>query len=178
MLSASLLAGGADCAWKAKWISKQYSSHETNTWLAFRKTCELGAIPQSVTASIAADTKYWMWINGEMVVREGGLKRGPAPGDGYFDQVEIAPYLHEGRNVISILVWYFGRSGFSHMSSGIPALLFQAEGEGVEILSDGSWEGTAPGIPDRILPCTKLQAAGEQCTLRCTHVQSHMVQGR
>lgn len=142
MLSASLLAGGADCAWKAKWISKQYSSHETNTWLAFRKTCELGAIPQSVTASIAADTKYWMWINGEMVVREGGLKRGPAPGDGYFDQVEIAPYLHEGRNVISILVWYFGRSGFSHMSSGIPALLFQAEGEGVEILSDGSWEGT------------------------------------
>lgn len=126
--------------WKAKWICKEHTPFRSNTWFAFRKTAQLGVIPSSVKAKIAADSKYWLWINGSMVVYDGGLKRGPAPGDGYYDTVEIAPYLKEGENVISVLVWFLGQGGFSHISSGLAALLFQAEGEGVEILSDESWE--------------------------------------
>lgn len=126
--------------WKARWITAEHENGTPNTWMAFRKTVELPAVPSEVEACICADSKYWMWINGTMVVREGGLKRGPAPGDGYFDRVQIAPFLKEGSNVIAVLVDYFGKSGFSHMSSGIPGLLFEARGEGVEILSDRSWE--------------------------------------
>ena len=126
-------------SWKAKWISKEQCTSEANTWLAFRKDVHLDKVPRSIVAHIAADSKYWMWINDEMVVFEGGLKRGPAPGDGYYDEVEIAPYLKPGTNRISILLWYFGRAGFSHMSSGIAAMIFDARAEGIEILSDKDW---------------------------------------
>ena len=127
---------------KARWISKSEANGEANTWLAFRKKAKIDKLPSSLTARIAADTKYWLWINGNMVVREGGLKRGPAPGDGYYDKVEIAPYLRAGENLISVLVWYMGRNSFSHASSGTAAMIFDAEGEGVHIFSDVTWEAT------------------------------------
>ena len=142
LLLTALQSYGAD-TWKARWISRAYSSSEANTWIAFQKKAHIDSVPSELPARIAADSKYWLWINGEMVVNEGGLKRGPAPGDGYYDTVDIAPYLKTGENVISVLVWYFGRSGFSHMGSGICALLFEAIGGGVEILSDSSWDACA-----------------------------------
>lgn len=150
LLLAALQLSGAE--WQAKWISRAYASGMGNTWLAFQKKVDIDKVPAKLPARIAADSKYWLWINGEMVVFEGGLKRGPAPGDGYYDTVDIAPWLHPGENVISILVWYFGRNGFSHMSSGMAAMLFEARGGGVEILSDATWDacehfayGTASG---------------------------------
>ena len=150
LLLAALQLSGAE--WQAKWISRAYSPCAANTWIAFQKKFELGSVPAELPAKIAADSKYWLWVNGEMVVVEGGLKRGPAPGDGYYDTVDIAPYLQSGENVISVLVWYFGRNGFSHMGSGNCALLFEAIGGGVKILSDSSWDacvhfayGTASG---------------------------------
>ena len=138
--------------WKAKWISRAYCAGTGNSWIAFQKTVDLQDVPASMPARIAADSKYWLWINGEPAVLEGGLKRGPAPGDGYYDVVDIAPFLRSGQNVISVLVWYFGRIGFSHMGSGMPALLFEASADGIDILSDESWDacehfayGTASG---------------------------------
>ena len=138
--------------WKAHWISRSHCAGTGNSWIAFQKKVDIDAVPATLPAKIAADSKYWLWINGEMAVFEGGLKRGPAPGDGYYDSVDIAPFLKQGQNVISILVWYFGRFGFSHMSSGTPALLFEAVGNGIEILSDETWDacehfayGTATG---------------------------------
>jgi len=35
----------------------------------------LDTIPEEVIANIACDSKYWLWINGEMAVLEGQLKR-------------------------------------------------------------------------------------------------------
>ena len=136
------LAGAEEYSWKARWISKAECNSQTNSWLCFRKTVSLESVPESLQARIAADSKYWLWINGDMVVREGGLKRGPSIGDGYYDKVDIAPYLREGDNVLAVLVWYFGRAGFSHMGSGTCALLFDAQGSGIEILSDESWEAS------------------------------------
>ena len=75
-----------------------------------------------------------------MVVFEGGLKRGPAPGATYYDQVDIAPYLEKGENIIALLVWHFGKNGFSHVNSGTAALLFCAQGANLSIVSDKSWQ--------------------------------------
>ncbi|MBR4167478.1 MAG: glycoside hydrolase [Bacteroidales bacterium] len=136
-------AGAEEYSWKAKWISKQYYQSETNSWLAFRKDIDIEKVPESLVARIAVDTKYWLWINGEPVVYEGGLKRGPSIGGGYYDKVEIAPYLKKGGNRISVLVWFMGKAGFSHMSSGTCALLFDARSPEVEILSDETWECSA-----------------------------------
>lgn len=135
-------AQSGDFEWKARWISKEQTQSGVNQWMAFRHKVTLENIPSTVTARIAVDTKYWLWINGEMVVYEGGLKRGPSPVGTYYDRVEIAPWLKKGENLIAIAVWHMGRNGFSHIDSGSIGLLFQAEGEGVEILSqdDGTWQ--------------------------------------
>ncbi|MCQ2137977.1 MAG: glycoside hydrolase [Bacteroidales bacterium] len=151
--------------WKARWISQEHCQSTTNSWLAFKHIHHIDSVPSSVVASIAADSRYWLWINGEPVVREGGLKRGPAPGDSYFDRVEIAPYLKQGDNIIAVLVWHFGKNGFSHLNSGTAALLFQAEGEGVEICSQTKgWQcsvhkgfGTALPLVNRRLPESSIR---------------------
>lgn len=128
--------------WKAQWISTERCQSASNTWLAYRKTVSIDEVPTALTAHIATDSKYWLWINGRMVVFEGGLKRGPSPYDTYYDSVEIAPYLVSGENTIAVLVWHFGKNGFSHVNSGLAALLFEAIAPGIEIVSDKSWNCT------------------------------------
>lgn len=124
---------------KAKWINTERCQSATNTWLIYRKTFDLDEIPFSLIANIAADTKYWFWLNDELVVFEGGLKRGPTPKDTYYDPVEIAPFLKQGTNTIAILVWHFGKDGFSHINSGKAGLLFSAQTSGIEVVSDQTW---------------------------------------
>ncbi len=130
----------AQSDWKAHWINTERCQSATNTWLAFRKAVHIDKVPQTLTARIAADSKYWLWINGRLVVFEGGLKRGPSPYDTYYDPVEIAPYLQNGENTIAVLVWHFGKNGFSHVNSGLAALLFEAVAPRIEIVSDKSWQ--------------------------------------
>lgn len=126
--------------WKAKWISTMVNQNMPNTWLAYRKTVQLNDVPSGLTAKIAVDSKYWLWINGKMVVFEGGLKRGPNPVDTYYDEVELAPYLKTGSNTIAVLSCYFGKDGFSHKSSGRAGLLFDCQSDGLNIISDESWK--------------------------------------
>lgn len=126
--------------WQGEWITAADCQNTPNTWIALRKTAHLDKAPEKLEARIAADSKYWMWINDTMVVFEGGLKRGPNPEGTYYDVVDIAPYLRPGDNTVAILLWYFGKSGFSHKSSGKAGLLFDAQGEDASIVSDDSWQ--------------------------------------
>ncbi len=139
-LAATMLS--AQDAWKARWIGKQECRSEANSWLAFKKKVDIPEVPDRMVARIAADSKYWLWINDSLAVFEGGLKRGPSPGDTYYDEIDIAPYLRKGENCVSVLVWHFGRNGFSHAGSGVAGLLFEAKASELEILSDKTWEAT------------------------------------
>jgi len=127
--------------WKANFISLEHSQSRPNTWIAWRKVVELNKVPPVLNANIATDSKYWLYINGKLAVFEGGLKRGPQPNATYYDQVDIAPYLKTGKNIIGVLTWHFGLNGFSHVNSGTAGLIFEAVGEDIEIVSDTSWEG-------------------------------------
>ncbi|MBE6301749.1 MAG: glycoside hydrolase [Parabacteroides distasonis] len=142
LLGTTISLQAVEHQWKAKWISKSETQSKTNTWLAFRKKVNVEKVPKTLIARIAADTKYWLWINKELVVFEGGLKRGPSYGDSYFDEVEIAPYLKEGENHVAILLWHFGRNGFSHINSGMAAVLFEAISPEFELISDRTWEAS------------------------------------
>lgn len=124
--------------WTAQWIWRS-GEQFGNAWIAFRKTFDLASDPGDAIANIAVDSKYWLWVNGEVVIREGGLKRGPTPSDTYYDVVDLRPYLRAGPNTIAVLVWYWGRSGFSHVDSGKGGLLFEADIDGQSIVSDRSW---------------------------------------
>lgn len=145
LLAGSSIVSEAKTDWKAHWINSESCQSVPNTWMAYRKTVTLDKVPETLTARIATDSKYWLWINGQLVVFEGGLKRGPSPYDTYYDPVEIAPYLTAGENTIAVLVWHFGKNGFSHSNSGLAALLFEALAPGIEILSDKSWQCTLYG---------------------------------
>ena len=122
---------------------------EPNQWIAFRRDVTLDAAPASALARIAVDSKYWLWVNGQLVVFEGGLKRGPTPTDSYFDQVELAPYLLKGENQIALLLLYFGKDSFSHLSSHQAQLWFDcpALGEGEWLCRVHPAYGTATDLP-------------------------------
>ena len=130
--------------WRAEWIGPAAAvAAKPNTWLCFRKTAALAAVPKSAKTRIAVDSKYWLYVNGELAVREGQLKRGPTPEDTFFDEVDLAPHLKKGENTFAVLVWFWGKHGFSHKSSGRAGLLFQMEAEGqAGVISDAGWKGT------------------------------------
>ena len=128
--------------WKGSWISAQNCQDKPNSWLIYRYETELERVPSELLARIGVDSKYWLWINGEMVVFEGGLKRGPAPDKIYYDVIDIAPYLQKGKNSIAILHWFFGKDGFSHKNSGKAAMIFDAQSKNIEIISNEDWQCT------------------------------------
>jgi hypothetical protein len=128
----------ADSDFSANWIW-QSADGPPNSWLAFRKRVTLASAPKRALANIAADSKYWLWINGKLAVFEGGLKRGPNPTDSYYDELDLQPFLGPGDNTIAILVWFWGKDGFSHKNSGKGGLLFQADIDGTLVVSDASW---------------------------------------
>ncbi len=123
--------------WTANYVWDSSDGGEENVWMCMRKTLDLDRAPESLTAYISADSRYWLYINGETAVFEGSVKRGPTPDGSYFDSVDIAPYLKPGKNIISALVWYWGKNtSFSNTDSGKAGFLFEAG----NIISDSSWK--------------------------------------
>ena len=87
---------------QAHWITAFENQRASNTWICFRKDMLIDSLPQEdIHLKIAADSKYWMWINGRLAVFEGSVKRGPNPSDTYYDEVDISSFLKEGNNSIA-----------------------------------------------------------------------------
>jgi hypothetical protein len=164
--------------WQAKWIGTSAPNavaesvneakvppQGANQWTCFRKVVHLEAAPKYAVARIAADSKYWLWVNGAMVVFEGQLKRGPTPNDTYYDRVDLTQYLQQGENSIAVLLWYFGKHGFSHNSSGKAGFLFDAVVDGRAVKSDRHWKAiphpaygnTGPPYPNFRLPESNIR---------------------
>ncbi len=122
----------------AEWISCEQDAGP-NQWLVFRKRLTVRDAAATVTARIACDSKYWLWVNGELVVFEGQLKRGPTPESTYFDRIDLTGRFRQGENTIAVLVWHFGRDGMSHNDSGRAGLLFDARIGEQSVVSNGSW---------------------------------------
>ena len=121
--------------WTAQFLWDASDGSEENVWMCFRKTVELEAVQEDLTAFICADSKYWLTINGKPVVFEGGAKRGPTPDGSYFDTVPVGRFFKRGKNVICALVWYWGKdTSFSSTDSGKAGFLFEAG----PIISDSS----------------------------------------
>ncbi|MDR2916520.1 MAG: alpha-L-rhamnosidase N-terminal domain-containing protein, partial [Tannerella sp.] len=120
------------------WIWQHES--KPNTWVSFRKTIDLKTVPSEMKALIATDSKYWLWINGRLVVREGGLKRTPNPNDTYADTLDISPFMKNGKNLLAVLVWYWGKEGHGHNGSGHGGLYFEARSGRQQIITDESWK--------------------------------------
>lgn len=131
-----LLDGMKKADWTGEWIWTE--ENVPDAYAAFRKTFELAEVSAAATAYVAAESKYYLWINGELAVYDGGLKRGPTPTDGYYDEIDISDHLVTGKNTIAFLVVYNGRPSFSSTDPGRGGLLFDIEAGSVRFGSDTS----------------------------------------
>lgn len=117
------------------------STNINNTWMCFRKTFNVSKKDlNNIKAQIAVDSKYWLYINGELVVREGGLKRGETKDSIYYDEIDITKYLVKGQNTIAILAWYWGGESYSHNSSGQAGMMFQAKIGDNYLIANETWK--------------------------------------
>jgi alpha-L-rhamnosidase len=139
LIMVTFLSVSAYSQWTANWIW-QSADGPSNTWMCFRKTVTLSSAPATAYTKIAADSKYWLWINGQLVVFEGQLKRNPNLNDTYYDSVNLASYLTSGTNTIAAQVWYWGKEGFGHHSSGRGGFLFDGNFGGTAVRSDATWK--------------------------------------
>ncbi|WP_194842446.1 alpha-L-rhamnosidase C-terminal domain-containing protein [Endozoicomonas sp. OPT23] len=143
LMMVSLITTSTAYAWSdAQWIWTDDTS-SVNQWVGFRKQLSLAEAPSSATLKIAVDSKYWLWVNGQLVVYEGGLKRGPTPLDTWYDEVDLSQYLKSGNNTLSILAWYWGKEGYSHKSSGAGGMVANLSIAGTntfEVNSDHTWK--------------------------------------
>jgi hypothetical protein len=113
-------------------------------------------VPSTATANIGVDSKYWLWINGTLVVFEGGIARGPGPGNTWYDEVNIQPYLKTGTNTIAVLAWYWGRNGWYHVNSGKGGLVFETNIGGTIVKTDNTWKM-------KVHPGYKQNAPSDNC---------------
>ena len=144
--------------WDAQWIWAKQKASVPNSWAALRTEVDILNVDQEATAHISADTKYWLWINGEIVVFEGSYTGGPTPvkpsprvdyypiaSNKYYDEVDIRKYLKAGKNTVAVLAWYYGDHGDkgSHVSTGNAGFIFQAKIGDQLVVSDNSWKAKA-----------------------------------
>ena len=107
----------------AKWIWPS-DNFVHNTRADFFFSAELDKLPAKADALIACETKYWLFVNRELVVFDGGLFRESRRGCGYFDRVDLAPFLRLGKNEIALHVVYYGNGGRNNVRCEKAGLLF------------------------------------------------------
>src|SRR2546423_251849 len=104
--------------WRARWIwtERPHSAGFTrgaglppretwNRFVYFRRSFVLEEIPASVPARVTADSRFVLSVNGEEVAR------GPArsvPERLAYAELELTPFLRQGKNVIGALVRFYG----------------------------------------------------------------------
>ena len=147
LLYLSAIEGYKKTDWTANWIWTESCAEDS--YVAFRKTFTLEQAVPTATAFISAADKYVLWVNGELVVLDGSLKRGPTPYDSYYDTVELTN-LKQGENTIALLVAFNGRSGDGSIVPVLvdeegdeytqAGLIFGLDAGGTTICSDSSWK--------------------------------------
>ena len=128
----------------AKWVWASKASRP-NERVNFFFDFELSEIPAKAEVLIGCETKYWLFVNGEVVVFDGGLFRESTPKCGYYDTVDVSKYLQIGDNSLIIHVWYYGNGGRNNNACQKAGLIVRCDAlglftdEGVQCYSDSAY---------------------------------------
>jgi len=129
--------------WTANWI---WTSDQgpNNVWVDLRKKVVLKEKPTKALTRIAAENNYWLYVNNELVVRAGGMDTRPDLDNTYYDELDLAPYLRAGENIICALVWHKGGyEGYTQRTLPDGGFLFESKLKGstnTSIVSDKTWK--------------------------------------
>lgn len=118
----------------AKWI--WYEKNIQDVYVSFRKSFDISSLPNKAIMYISSDSKTTLWVNGELAIIDGSVKRGANVNDSYYGEYDISKYLKRGKNVLAFEVVYFGQSSNSFISSDQGGLLFDLELDYTHIVSD------------------------------------------
>ena len=91
--------------WSSFWVTHPTTQQREYGVYHFRKTFALTAVPSSFVINISADNRYRLFVNGKPV------NSGPVRGDlfnWYYETLNIAPFLQQGKNTIAAIVWNMG----------------------------------------------------------------------
>jgi alpha-L-rhamnosidase len=122
---------------RSRWLwpeSHHWDLH--NAYAQFRRGFDLAALPARAPLFITADQSYRLHVNGRFVAR------GPARGFQHrwpYDEIDLAPHLRLGRNLIAIRAHNPGFSNFQYVSQGFAGLLVAARWGDFELVSDSTW---------------------------------------
>ncbi len=121
---------------RASWIWPGNYLYLYNHYAWMRRDFELDTVPANAPAFITADKAYKLYVNGAYVCR--------GPARGYqahwpFDEIDLAPFLRQGHNWITVEGYNPGISTFQYLHQTCAGMLFAAQWDDVEILSDDSW---------------------------------------
>jgi len=130
--------------WRAGWIWWRGHPSPRNFYLKGRKSFTLNEMPDHCMLRVTADSRYVLWVNGDVVCR------GPArcrPEHQAFDTVDVVKHLRVGENVLAILVHHYGEGTFQYLHRGQGGFLVDGaaefhDGREVRLDTDRSWKVT------------------------------------
>ena len=124
--------------WKAQWITSSSAPQRELAILHFRKTIELSRQPAHFIVDVSADNQFLLYVNGQRV---GG---GPSRADlahWRYETYDLAPFLHQGRNVVAATVWNFAtHAALAQMTDRLGFLLHGSSEQERIADTDSSWE--------------------------------------
>ena len=91
--------------WNAMWIKPANGQVLDYGVFHFRKNFNISKLPNEFIVHLSADNRYRFFVNGQPICF------GPARGDlahWFYESVDIAPFLKEGKNQLAAIVWNFG----------------------------------------------------------------------
>ena len=124
--------------WHAQWITAANAPQRDGVVLRFRKVFELSQVPAHFVVRVSADNRFILSVNQHEV------GRGPALSDlahWKYENYDLAPMLHPGRNELAATVWNFGALTQLAQISDRTAFVLAAEDEAQRIVdTDETWE--------------------------------------
>lgn len=124
--------------WHAQWITAANAPQRDGVVLHFRKVFELSQVPAHFVVRVSADNRFILSVNQHEV------GRGPALSDlahWKYENYDLAPMLHPGRNELAATVWNFGALTPLAQISDRTAFVLAAEDQSQRIVdTDETWE--------------------------------------
>ncbi len=114
---------------------------EKSLFYYFKKSF-VASVGDTLTADICADTRYQLYLNGNLVCE------GPCQGAesvNYYESADLTPFIKDGENLLFVKVLYVTDGYFTTLFPGLyPALWFDGRlthnGETTSLCADDSWE--------------------------------------
>jgi hypothetical protein len=138
--------------WPASWIALPDAPKNGYGVFLFRKGFNLAGRPEHFVVHVTGDARYRLWVNGRSV------SFGPQRSDPMywrFDSIDLAPWLHPGRNVLAAQVWSYGEEAPYAIMSRQTGFLLQGDTAAEELVdTNETWkvardDAYQPLPPDR-----------------------------